>query len=166
MVLFLGVQKWVVKGRKDWVKYTQIISVRSVNAQACQNHWIINIRGVFGYFVVAFLDEVKRFLMNIGTNEIISFDILKTILFIIGIAGISIISYVLLYHLYTFKIKERKLNTGTDNNIKTEYSSVKRQIPYRKSTPDSKLSDLINEIESFNNKWQNKTFWNKLSDTD
>lgn len=117
-------------------------------------------QGVFGYFIAIFLDEIKLFLMNIGINESINFDVLKVILFIIGIAGVSIISYILLSQLHRYKRKERKLDPITNNNIKTEYSSTKQKIPYRKSTPDSKLSDLIDEIELFINKWYIETFLN------
>ncbi|MDP9016668.1 MAG: hypothetical protein M3M87_07945, partial [Thermoproteota archaeon] len=69
--------------------------------------------------------------------------------------GFSFIELFTNKSIYIYNRKKKTQNT----DIKLGEISSRKKIPHRKNTSDSKLDDLISEIELFTNKWHYKTFW-------
>ncbi len=110
--------------------------------------------GVIDYLFVTFFHNVTNYLLSIITNTNLNYEGWKVIARIIGIAGLPLLSYLLINPSYIYNRKKKTQNT----DIKLGEISSRKKIPHRKNTSDSKLDDLISEIELFTNKWHYKIF--------
>jgi hypothetical protein len=97
---------------------------------------------MFDYIIFASFDEIKNYISNITSNSTFPYVDWMAYLGIVGIAGASILGFIPISQLYNYMRRRRNVR------------EVKPNGTFLIPPTESKLDDLIREIEDFITKWR------------